>query len=153
MQYNLFILFPIRFRFQSTIGTQIHKSSPRQVKRSARQCAKKHGEQVTERKCYIKKPGCIQGEGSSQWRVIMQRRMHGCLHPILLCNGWEHYVPYRCLQISNKLCDSTLCTCGGMEEQMHNVDYVPVPQLETNIKIDSAGDRTRVACVTGEHST
>ena len=31
-----------------------------------------------------------------------------------LCNGWEHYVPYRCLQISNKLCDSTLCTCGGV---------------------------------------
>ncbi len=77
-------------------------------------------------------------------------------HPFksqVLCNGWEHYVPYRCLQISNKLCDSTLCTCGGVEEQMHNVDYVPVPQLETNIKIASAGDRTRVTCVTGGHST
>jgi hypothetical protein len=33
---------------------------------------------------------------------------------IFLCNGWEHYVPSRCLQISNKLCDSTLCTCGGV---------------------------------------
>jgi hypothetical protein len=44
-----------------------------------------------------------------------------------LCNGWEHYVPYRCLWFSNKLCDSTLCTCGGVEEQMHNVDYVPGP--------------------------
>ncbi len=31
-----------------------------------------------------------------------------------LCNGWEQYVPYRCLYISNKLCDSTLCTCGGV---------------------------------------
>jgi hypothetical protein len=31
--------------------------------------------------------------------------------------------------ISNKLCDSTLCTCGGVgggEEQVHNVDYDPV---------------------------
>ncbi len=25
----------------------------------------------------------------------------------------QHYVPYRWLLISNKLCDSTLCTCGG----------------------------------------
>ncbi len=33
-------------------------------------------------------------------------------------------------EISNKLCDSTLCTCGGVggvEEQMHNVDYDPEP--------------------------
>ncbi len=31
-------------------------------------------------------------------------------------------------EISNKLCDSTLCTCGGVggEEQVHNVDYDPV---------------------------
>jgi hypothetical protein len=32
--------------------------------------------------------------------------------------------------ISNMLCDSTLCTCGGVrgvEEQMHNVDYDPGP--------------------------
>jgi hypothetical protein len=36
---------------------------------------------------------------------------------------------------------------------MHNVDYVPVPSAETNIKIASAGDRTRDACVTGGHST
>jgi hypothetical protein len=42
---------------------------------------------------------------------------------------------------------------GGVEEQMHNVDYDPGPQLETNIKIASARDRTRVACVTGGHST
>jgi hypothetical protein len=42
---------------------------------------------------------------------------------------------------------------GGAEEQMHNVDYDPEPYLETNIKIASAGDRTRVACVTGGHST
>ena len=42
---------------------------------------------------------------------------------------------------------------GGMEEQMHNVDYDPGPWLETNIKIASAGDRTRVPCVTGGHST
>ncbi len=54
---------------------------------------------------------------------------------IFLCNGWKHYVPYRCLQISNKLCDSTLCTCGGVgegrEEQMHNVDYDPGPWTQT----------------------
>jgi hypothetical protein len=31
-----------------------------------------------------------------------------------LCNGGQHYVPYRWLLISNKLCDSTLCTCGGV---------------------------------------
>jgi hypothetical protein len=43
--------------------------------------------------------------------------------------------------------------CGGGEEQMHNVDYDPGPELETNIKIASAGDRTRVACVTDRHST
>ncbi len=46
-----------------------------------------------------------------------------------LCNGGQHYVPYRWLLISNKLCDSTLCTCGGVgggEEQVHNVDYDPV---------------------------
>ena len=42
---------------------------------------------------------------------------------------------------------------GGVEEQMHNVDYDPEPQLVTNIKIASAGNRTRVACVTGRHST
>jgi hypothetical protein len=42
---------------------------------------------------------------------------------------------------------------GGVEEQMHNVDYHPGPLLETNIKIASAGDRTLVACVTGGHST
>ncbi len=42
---------------------------------------------------------------------------------------------------------------GVVEEQLHNVDYNPGPQLETNIKIASAGDRTRVACVTGGHST
>ena len=42
---------------------------------------------------------------------------------------------------------------GGVEEQMHNVDYHPRPKLETNIKFASAGDRTRVACVTGRHST
>jgi hypothetical protein len=47
----------------------------------------------------------------------------------ILCNGGQHYVPYRWLLISNKLCDSTLCTCGGVgvgEEQVHNVDYDPV---------------------------
>ncbi len=47
----------------------------------------------------------------------------------LLCNGGQHYVPYRCLLIYNKLCDSTSCTCGGVgggEEQVHNVDYDPV---------------------------
>ncbi len=32
----------------------------------------------------------------------------------ILCNGGQHYVPYRWLLISNKLCDSTLCTCGGV---------------------------------------
>jgi hypothetical protein len=32
----------------------------------------------------------------------------------ILCNGWQHYVPYRWLLIYNKLCDSTLCTCGGV---------------------------------------
>jgi hypothetical protein len=42
---------------------------------------------------------------------------------------------------------------GGGEEQMHNVDYDPGPELETNIKIASAGDRTRVACITDGHST
>jgi hypothetical protein len=42
---------------------------------------------------------------------------------------------------------------GGVEEQMHNVDYDPGPKLETNIKIASAKDRTRVACVIGGHST
>ncbi len=36
---------------------------------------------------------------------------------------------------------------------MRNVDYDPGPKLETNIKIASAGDRTRVACVIGGHST
>ncbi len=36
---------------------------------------------------------------------------------------------------------------------MHNVEYVPVPYLETNIKIASAKDQTRVACITGGHST
>jgi len=43
--------------------------------------------------------------------------------PQFLCNGGQHYVPYRWLLISNKLCDSTLCTCGGVggEEQVHNV--------------------------------
>jgi hypothetical protein len=44
---------------------------------------------------------------------------------IILCNGGQHYVPYRWLLISNKLCDSTLCTCfgvGGREEQVHNVE-------------------------------
>jgi hypothetical protein len=47
---------------------------------------------------------------------------------IFLCNGGQHYVPYRWLLISNKLCDSTLFTCGGVggEEQVHNVDYDPV---------------------------
>jgi hypothetical protein len=47
---------------------------------------------------------------------------------IILCNCGQH-VPYRWLLISNKLCDSTLCTCGGVgggEEQVHNVDYDPV---------------------------
>ncbi len=48
-----------------------------------------------------------------------------------LCNGGQHYVLYRWLLISNKLCDSTLCTCGGVggggeEEQVHNVEYDPV---------------------------
>jgi hypothetical protein len=42
---------------------------------------------------------------------------------------------------------------GVVEDQMHNVDYDPGPELETNIKIASDGDRTRVACVTGGHST
>jgi hypothetical protein len=42
---------------------------------------------------------------------------------------------------------------GEVEEQMHNVDYDPGPYLETNIKIASAGNRTRVTCVTGGHST
>ena len=49
---------------------------------------------------------------------------------LFLCNGGQHYVPYRWVLISNKLCDSTLCTCGGVwgvEEQMHNVDYDPGP--------------------------
>ena len=41
---------------------------------------------------------------------------------------------------------------GGVEEQMHNVYYDPGPSLETNIKA-SAGNRTRVACVTDGHST
>jgi hypothetical protein len=41
----------------------------------------------------------------------------------------------------------------GMEEQMHTVDYDPGPELETNIKIATAGNRTRVTCVTGGHST
>jgi hypothetical protein len=45
---------------------------------------------------------------------------------LLLCNGGQHYAPYRWLLISNKLCDSTLGTCGGVggggEEQVHNVD-------------------------------
>ncbi len=43
----------------------------------------------------------------------------------VLCNGGQHYATYRWLLISNKLCDSTLCTCGGVgggEEQVHNVD-------------------------------
>ncbi len=31
---------------------------------------------------------------------------------------------------------------------MHNVDYVPGLELETNIKFASDGDRTRVPCVT-----
>ncbi len=58
----------------------------------------------------------------------------------LLCNGWEHYVPYRCLQISNKLCDSTLCTCGGVGggEQMHNVNYDPGPWRQT-LKLPTPG--------------
>jgi hypothetical protein len=42
---------------------------------------------------------------------------------------------------------------GGVEEQMHNVDYDPGPSLETNTKIASTEDQTRVACVTGGHST
>jgi hypothetical protein len=49
--------------------------------------------------------------------------------PLFLCNGGQHYVPYRWLLISNKLFDSTLCICsgvGGGEEQVHNVDYDPV---------------------------
>jgi hypothetical protein len=48
---------------------------------------------------------------------------------IFLCNGGQHYVPYRWLLISNNLCDSTLCTCGGVgkgEKQVHNVEYDPV---------------------------
>jgi hypothetical protein len=47
---------------------------------------------------------------------------------VFICNGGQHYVPYRWLLIFNKLCDSTLCTCGGVggEEQVHNVDYDPV---------------------------
>ncbi len=32
----------------------------------------------------------------------------------ILCNGGQHYVPFRWLLISNKMCDSTLCTCGGV---------------------------------------
>jgi hypothetical protein len=49
-----------------------------------------------------------------------------------LCNGGQHYVPYRWLLISNKMCDSTLYTCGGVggEEQVHNVDYDPVQTVE-----------------------
>ncbi len=39
----------------------------------------------------------------------------------------------------------------GGEEQMHNVDYDPGPWRQTLIA--SAGDRTRVACVIGGHST
>jgi hypothetical protein len=42
---------------------------------------------------------------------------------------------------------------GGVEEHMLNVDYDPGPYLETNIKTASARDRTRVACITGRHST
>jgi hypothetical protein len=34
----------------------------------------------------------------------------------VLCNGGQHYVPYSWLLISNKLRDSTLCTCGGVRE-------------------------------------
>jgi hypothetical protein len=48
--------------------------------------------------------------------------------PQFLCNGGQHYVPYRWMLISNKLCDSTLCTCGGVGgggEQVHNVEYDP----------------------------
>jgi hypothetical protein len=44
---------------------------------------------------------------------------------LLLCNGGQHYAPYRWPLISNKLCDSTLCTCGGVGggggEKVHNV--------------------------------
>jgi hypothetical protein len=43
-----------------------------------------------------------------------------------LCNGGQHYVSYRWVLISHKLCDSTVCTCGGVgggEEQVHNVEY------------------------------
>ncbi len=35
-------------------------------------------------------------------------------HKPYLCNGGQHFVPYRWLLISNKLCDLTLCTCGGL---------------------------------------
>ncbi len=58
---------------------------------------------------------------------------------ILLCNGGQHYVPYRWLLISNKLCDSTLCTCGGVGGGRC---IMLIMTLETNIKFASAGDQT-----------
>ncbi len=43
---------------------------------------------------------------------------------------------------------------GWEEVLVRNVlHYLPVPTLDTNIKFASTGDRTRVAFVTGGHST
>ena len=72
--------------------------------------------------CDAGDPGSIPGRGKLN-------ALDNKINKEFLCNGWEHYVPYRWLVISNKLCDSTLCTCGGVggwEEQVHNVDYDPV---------------------------
>ncbi len=56
---------------------------------------------------------------------------HGMLLHIL-CNGWEHYIPYRCLQISNKLCDSTLCTCGGVQGGWRNRCIMLIMPLDSS---------------------
>ncbi len=63
------------------------------------------------------------------------------------------YLTDRWLLISNKLCDSTLCTCGRVGGGGGNRCIMLIMTLETNTQFDSAGDQTWVACVTGGHST
>ncbi len=77
-------------------------------------------------------------------------------HPFsILCNGGQHYAPYRWLLISNKLCDPTVCTCGGVGGGGRNRCIILIMTLDPGDKHQYClrQDRTRVACVIGGHST
>ncbi len=61
---------------------------------------------------------------SDQLKVIPLERFRIGHKPFYVTEGW--------LLISNKLCDSTLCTCGGVGRRGWNRCIMLIMTLETN---------------------